>query len=111
MAKYVAPSDLENLVELAISNSVKIEALLQLMVGKGVFAEQEITDKIQELRRKLPRRNRSTEDVLNDIDDLLEESAEEFLESYVQKPGFRGDDGSWCGESHVMSKKPPPSKE
>ncbi len=35
MAKYVAPSDLENLVELAISNSVKIEALLQLMVGNA----------------------------------------------------------------------------
>ncbi len=87
MAKYLAPSDLENLVELAISNSVKVEALLQLMVGKGVFAEQEITDKIQELRRKLPRRNRSTEDVLDDIDDLLEESAEEFVKNYVVKPG------------------------
>ena len=87
MAKYLAPDDLENLVELAISNSVKIEALLQLMVGKGVFAEQEITDKIQELRRKLPRRNRNTEDVLNDIDELLEESAEEFVKNYVQKPG------------------------
>ncbi len=87
MAKYLAPEDLENLVELTISNSVKIEALLQLMVGKGVFAEQEITDKIQELRRKLPRRNRNTEDVLNDIDELLEESAEEFVKNYVQKPG------------------------
>ena len=87
MAKYLAPEDLENLVELAMSNSVKIDALLQLMVGKGVFAEQEITDKIQELRRKLPRRNRNTEDVLNDIDELLEESAEEFVKNYVQKPG------------------------
>ncbi len=87
MAKYLAPEDLENLVELTISNSVKIEALLQLMVGKGVFAEQEITDKIQELRRKLPRRNRNTEDVLNDIDELLEETAEEFVKNYVQKPG------------------------
>ncbi|MEC4668890.1 MAG: ubiquitin-like protein Pup [Nitrospirota bacterium] len=87
MAKYVAPSDLENLVELAISNSVKVEALLQLMVGKGVFAEQEITDKIQELRRKLPRRNRNTEDVLEDITELLEESAGEFVVNYVQKPG------------------------
>ncbi len=87
MAKYLAPEDLENLVELAMSNSVKIDALLQLMVGKGVFAEQEITDKIQELRRKLPRRNRNTEDVLNDIDELLEESPEEFVKNYVQKPG------------------------
>ncbi len=87
MAKYLAPEDLENLVELTISNSVKIEALLQLMVGKGVFAEQEITDKIQELRRKLPRRNRNTADVLEDIDELLEETAEEFVKNYVQKPG------------------------
>ncbi len=47
----------------------------------------------------------------DDGDDEFEERAEEFLESYVQKPGFRGDDESWCGESHVMSKKPPPSKE
>ncbi len=102
MAKYLAPSDLENLVELAISNSVKVEALLQLMVGKGVFAEQEITDKIQELRRKLPRRNRNTEEVLEDITELLEESAGEFVVNYVQKPGFRGDDESWCGQSHVL---------
>ena len=35
-------------------------------------------------------------------DDEFEESAEEFVNNYIQKPGFRGDDGSWCGESHVL---------
>ncbi len=39
----------------------------------------------------------------NDEDgDEFEESAEEFVKNYIQKPGFRGDDESWCGESHVL---------
>ncbi len=48
---------------------------------------------------------------IDEDDDELEESAEEFVANYIQKPGFRGDYEGWCGESHVMSKKPPPRKE
>ncbi len=43
-------------------------------------------------------------------DDEFEESAEEFVKNYTQKPGFRGDYEGWCGESHVMSKKPRPKE-
>lgn len=39
---------------------------------------------------------------IDEDDDELEESAEEFVANYIQKPGFRGDDESWCGESHVL---------
>ncbi len=44
----------------------------------------------------------------NEDGNKFEESAEEFVKNYIQKPGFKGDDEIWCGESHVMSKKPRP---
>ncbi len=41
----------------------------------------------------------------NEDGNKFEESAEEFVKNYIQKPGFKGDDETWCGESHVMSNK------
>ena len=46
--------------------------------------------------------DKDPDDKLDEIDEVFEENAEEFVKNYVQKPGF-GDKGDSCVESHLLS--------
>lgn len=50
MAEKLSNDELVSFKELLMSNEIYMEALVQLMIDKGVFTKQELLDKIKQVQ-------------------------------------------------------------
>jgi hypothetical protein len=56
MAQKLDPKEVVNIEELAKSNMYQIEAILRLLVKKGIIAHREYMDEMKELKEKMVRK-------------------------------------------------------
>lgn len=53
MAEYITPEDLEELQSLLISESIQLEAIVNLLEKKGILTKRELEDEIGQIQSSL----------------------------------------------------------